>query len=342
MSIDDSLYWLRDAKFTDRYLVAGKPWDLVSTLSFLEGMRERAEHVGFMIQRLWPVKRQCRDYDIMRPWEILNKEIPIDRAFLLDTRWYKQTVFIGPIVDQNEKKHFIKFFKNRDDAALANHQSDFMMTHFGKYFNVVPVKVLAEVIADYPLIAHSDTPIPFSELLREVKDITTRHFEIYQDNTKPLTSFITLDMPIMFKQHGSEIVWQQVRDFIQSHDGAAVNIVPTHGDMVPWNTFYSEQGEMTLVDYERSGWQAPFYDFFHLVVQPGCMRAKEIDVQALLRDIYHDTQQAIIWFILYLLDQLRFDMDSYYNQQQQYPRLKKTIDIKLNLLTIALKDIKNS
>ena len=334
-----SLYWLRDAKLKDRYIVSGKPWDIVSSLSFLEGMREKAEQVSFALQRLWPGKRLCRAQGIVKAWQTLNGELDIDRAFLLDTRWYKQTIFIGPVAQTNGEKHFVKFFKSRDDAALALHQSDFMNTHFGGHFKTVPVKVHADAIAVYPLIDHNSEPIPFSELALVTKEVCEHLYQMNVENTKPLSSFITLDMPIMFKKHNAALVWRQVRDFIENDSGDGVSITPIHGDMVPWNVFYDMQGVMTLVDYERCGWHAPFYDFFHLIVQPGCMKGKEIDVATLLSDVGQGQQKATIWFILYLLDQLRFDMDSYYNQNQQYPRLKKAIDIKLNLLETAIKEI---
>lgn len=339
MTDTKKLYWLRDAKFKDRYVVAGKPWPLVPTLSFLEGMRERAEQVGFMLQRLWPRKRACLAQDILSAWDILNQHIQIEDAFLLDTRWYKQTIFIGPVTDRNQKNHFVKYFKNRDDAGLALHQSEFMDAHFGGHFKTVPAKIYADRVAVYPLIDHSDDAIPSVELTSVTYEISAHLYKVHQDNTKPLASFVTLDMPIMFKKHEHSLTWRLVRDFIETHDGTDVSLIPIHGDMVPWNVFYNPKGEMTLVDYERCGWHVPFYDFFHLIVQPGCMKGKEIDVTAILTEIAGQRQTVLTWFILYLLDQLRFDMDSYYNQGQAYPRLKKAIDIKLNLLELSLKEI---
>lgn len=339
MTDNNSLYWLRDAKLKDRYIVAGAPWDLVPSLSFLEGMREKAEQVGFALQRLWPRKRLCRAQDLLKAWQTLSNVIEVDRAFLLDTRWYKQTVFIGPVADISGKKHFIKYFKNRDDAALALHQSDFMDTHFGGNFKTVPAKILADTMAVYPLIEHSRDAIPFNELANVTRETASRLYEIHKENTKPLESFITLDMPIMFKKHDSSLIWRQVREFIENHDGDMIAMAPIHGDMVPWNVFYTPQGQMTLVDYERCGWHAPFYDLFHLIVQPGCMKGKTTDVHALWNDVVGVRKKAITWFILYLLDQLRFDMDSYYNQNQEYPRLKKAIDIKISLLETSLKEI---
>lgn len=338
---DKKLYWLRDARLKDRYIVAGKPWDLVPSLSFLAGMREKAEQISFALQRLWPGKRLCRAQDILKAWETLNNTIDIEHAFLLDTRWYKQTVFIGPVTQSTGEKNFVKFFKNRDDAALALYQSEFMDTYFSSHFKTVSAKLCADIMAIYPLIEHNTTVIPFHELALVTKEVAAHLYAMNVNNTKPISSFITLDMPIMFKKHGAEGVWRQVREFIEGYGDAGVAITPIHGDMVPWNVFYDTQGLMTLVDYERCGWHVPFYDFFHLIVQPGCMKEKVIDVATIWSDIDQDKYGVATWFTLYLLDQLRFDMDSYYNQGQQYPRLKKAIDIKLTLLETAIKEISN-
>lgn len=335
------LYWLRDAKLKDRYMVAGKPWGLVSSLSYLEGIREKAEHISLMAQRLWPRKRLCPAQDILRAWQTLNEHIPVKQAFLLDTRWYKQTVFIGPITDDTGANHFVKYFKNRDDAALSYHQSEFMDTHFGRQFKIVPAKIYGDTVAVYPLIEHSSETVPFHELAQSTKEAAEGLYEIHAHNTKPLNAFVTLDMPLMFKKHGAELIWKQVRDFIEDHADQDVAMAPIHGDMVPWNVFYNPLGEITLVDYERCGWHVPFYDLFHLIVQPACMKGKEIDVRTLWTDINQNRKDVIRWFILYCLDQLRFDMDSYYNENQQYPRLKKAIDIKLTLLKTAIKEIQH-
>ncbi len=335
------LYWLRNGKLKRCYVYTGRPWKLQQTYGFLSGLRKKLESFVLCFQwYVYPFKSICRAQKINETWMILNEVVKIQDAFLLDTSWYKNTVFIGAVRDQSGKEYFVKFYQDRHEATYAVEQSAFMKEYFSNYFQILKIVSPAQWITFSPLIQHNTDKIPFSEIWMSIHEFSNDFYQKYYQNIKPLISFIHHDLAQLLKHHeNTQDLWLDIQKFLHDYQDLTIPMVPTHGDLVPWNLFYDQNGVITLIDYERCGWHVPYYDFFHLIVQTGAIKGHICDLNMLWADVPHIRAKVVIWFVLYMLDQLQYDLNSYYRQKQQYTRLKKMINIKINLLKSALGEI---
>ena len=339
------LRWLRDLRFKRRYLAYGYYAALKNYLNFMSPWRQTLDYWAVGLQSLKRAK-PCRIEMINRVWETIGRNHDyIDGAFFLDVHWYKSSLFVGPIVLEGQSA-FLKAFRDTAEVSAQAQQTRFARTHFGDYFIMSDLLFSGENYLALDLIEHDQTPPGFTDLYEAGLDMARDLYTQHRYKSRPLDAILPLDLPLLFEKEGAVDLWRSVFNTIGGgvgrHLTPVIDIRPAHGDFTPWNTFRTPRGEIALIDYERCGWYVPFYDMFHLICQPAAMAGEAVFPDQFLDEISMDEtdispHKAHRWFMLYLLDQLHFDLSGYHTDGRPHKRLRRTIDLKKRLLRVTLK-----
>ena len=343
MEQNTSPHCLYDLKGRPQYMAYGHYKILLRDVIFLNGWRGFFEKAWLKIQQLYP-RHLLKDRITLSHWSSLTQSLaaPITAALFWQTGWYKVTQFIGGVTT-DDRRFFIKAYKHADDASLAKQQSDFVNHYFNTAFTIVPVMSMHDRLVIYPLLPHATKAIAADDIEKRLIDLQIQYNAQFSRALKPALDYINLNLPNLLQKSGHAELWHSVRQFLATCP--PLPMVPVHGDVTTWNIFYSDQLLPVLVDYERAGWHVPFYDCWHFYCQPLIMYGKTPDLRSYIKNIHTKTQIELATLqqtaLLYLLDQLAYDLQDHDDYKVQQARFQNVVAIKIKLVVELLDDLKH-
>ncbi len=338
-----ALYYLYDLRGRPQYLAYGQYQSLLNDIVFLTGWRGRLEKLWLRIQIFYP-RRSVKTRILLQHWHTINRalNVPIKACLLWQTDWYKNTSFIGG-VSTDERRLFVKAYKQRDDATLAMQQTHFAQHYFSEAFNIVAYAMCQGHVIFYPLLPHLNKHVQSKTIPDKLVELNQNYTEKFDTVAKPALDYIHLNLPALLQKNDQLLLWQRARTYLATC--SMLPMVPVHGDVTPWNIFYSDALQPVLIDYERAGWHVPFYDCWHFYCQPLFMKRELPDVLTFINAVHHQTKYDLLFLkqtmLIYLLDQLAHDLQDRDDYPQQHSRLKHVIQAKIavtNMLLIHLND----
>jgi hypothetical protein len=232
---------------------------------------------------------------------------PVDDALFFHTAWYKETQWIGAMAFKGAD-YFVKIFKESEECLFETRQNAFVRDHFNGPFVTVPISMTSHIHMLMPLVRRVRPVGPHDHIMEKlilVNDTFLRHNAI----TKEALDMVPMDMHSIVHGLSYQPVIRAASDFL-SGQKKPVSVVPMHGDMTPWNMFVGADEKIILVDYERAGWHVAYYDLFHYTLQPLALRADFTPLaQAFKGQEWFDATALKNHLILYLMDQIYFDLD---------------------------------
>jgi hypothetical protein len=340
MRKDTIPYCLHDLKGRPQYIAFGQYNSLLREIVFLSGWRGYFEKIWLKVQQLYP-RSILKDRVSLQHWNTLSQSLaaPVKAALFWQTNWYKTTQFIGGI-STDDRQFFIKAYKHADDAVLAKQQSDFINHYFGSDFTIVPVMSINDRTVFYPLMSHASKHVTPKDIEKRLIALNKAHAERFSRALKPALDYINLNLPNLLQKTGYIDLWKSVHQRLST--AKQLPMVPVHGDVTPWNVFYSEKLSPVLVDYERAGWHVPFYDCWHFYCQPLILQKKKPDLNRYIKILHTQTGSDLGFLqytaLLYLLDQLAYDLQDQQDYPQQQTRLGTVIMLKIRLIQNLLDD----
>lgn len=321
---------LHDIKLRPRYAATGDYARFIPILSVKPGVKGAIEKRFLQLQKYMPsVNTKLDDLTAFSGLErFLN--MPIADGLFFHTAWYKDTQWIGALAHKGTD-YFIKIFKQTEECLFETRQHIFVRDHFNGPFVTVPVSMASHVHIFSPLIPRARGVCADDHIIQKlilVQDMFTQTRVIQ----KQAYDMIPMDMHSIVHGLNCRGVVRAADNFVKSYD-KPVNVIPMHGDMTPWNMFVGYDEKIILVDYERAGWHAEYYDLFHYVLQPEALRTAHKSVHDIMRSQnWYEPQVHKINLVLYLLDQIYFDLDTSLRKRYRHVFIDRLIEHKTRWL----------
>ncbi len=329
---------LRNFKGQALYIATGDYGPLVPFLSFKSGLQGWLERMALGVQRFFP-KRLADRVSVL---EQIEREMvqaglsTIRAAFLYKTGHYKPTQWIGT-VETEKGRYFVKTYAKPEDVLFESHHHTFIESHFRGPFVTVPVLAAQNGILVMPAVARRRSLARGDHVEEKFLQINAQFLK-EANLKKNIHEMIPMDL--LAAVHGSEyrdrighaVSWVRAR---RERD---ISLVPVHGDATPWNMFVTPDEKIVLVDYERAGWRTPWYDVFHFILQPAALRSRHRSLKSLIfKRNWFEHEAMTDALILYLLDQLAFDLHDRLVQGYDGKHLRRLIRSKLEWLDEIIK-----
>jgi hypothetical protein len=344
MSSSPVPFWLYNLHGRPQYIGCGDYTNLLNDIVFFSGLRGYAEKIWLMIQKIYP-RHAVQDKHLIIAWKKLPTTLQqtVKSTLLWRTDWYKNTLFVGGVTT-DDRRFFVKAYRRPDETLLAVHQASFIHYYFHNYFTTVQPAHYDDSMVFYPLLAHkSNQPDP-AAISEKLILIALEHQEIFSANTKPVMDYINLNLPSLLQKNGRIDLWPVIRQTLASVSPMAS--IPVHGDMTPWNIFNSDHALPVLIDCERAGWHVIFYDWWHFQCQPRIMKFQLPKILELITGLHKATNmdKALITQtgLLYMLDQLAYDLQDQDDYPQQKQRLQQTTQLKIKTVEILLNQLQHA
>ena len=281
-----------DSKFKRRYLVMGRYRSLLPVMALRLGLRNWLDKAMLFFQwRGKPVSSRLAEILKQVPSAIPGN---IHSALLYDTSWYKDSLAIG-YVRADENLYFLKICPTMHDAMFQQHQADFVARYFGNVFTTVPVIRQYQQCVVYPYISVKTV---HSDRLMDIIIAANQRFLKECSVEKTVSEIIPRDIHFVLDQWNPEIA-KAFKSWMSRYQDHSVPFVPVHGDLTPWNTGMADD-KIVLFDYEQAGWQVPFYDYYHFVLQKPALDGKVHAITHLVTELPYQSLSLVI----YLVDQI--------------------------------------
>lgn len=316
---------LRDSRWKKNYLVAGNYTPLQSLSRLRFDRRNRLDRLVLSLQHRLGIKSPAPAADqnlVNHIVEALGDDVSL---FLFNTAWYKDSLYVG-YAGQGSKIFFLKIYRNDHEALYQKHHYNLVQENFSGFFEVVP---LINVYRNILIYAYEDLRVQTNDMVVESKIQAYQEQKILSSSVKK-TVYEILPPDIYFvldKEYRN--LSGLVRDWSGSQD-LSVTMIPSHGDMTPWNMGLSPTGQTWLFDFEEAGWRTAYYDYYHYKLQGLSLAGQKPDWDAVLPNVPYARE----FLILYLIDQIYHAIDRYGRYQDK--ALKNLIQSKTQWLQTLL------
>lgn len=328
---------LYDTKLRPLYAGFGDFRAHVDQLSFRMGWKQSL-HALFLKAQYFnpvPVIRKTHFQPIANLLQSVTPS-PILSSLVYDTSWYKETRAIG-IVKTSETVYFVKIHAQPEECLFEERQARFVKEMFSGSFLTAPILVSAGNCLFFQFIPRLRA-VQADDHIEERLLHLTKNFLDQHAITKDLSDCIPLDLFALC--HGTQYadLGKKIRSWIEKND-QQIRHIPVHGDMTPWNMFVNQEEKIVLVDYERAGWQVPFYDLFHYVLQSQAL-AKNVKAleQILYRKNWFYAEGMRNLLILYVIDQFYLDLSDHKLKNFAHAGLLNLLETKSHWLETLLHD----
>ncbi len=337
LSEDETLTWYRGASPKPRYLGLGRPWKLYGQLDYLRGLRGAIEQLAMRL--VTPVFRgpAVDEPELLIAWEAVRRLIGSARdALLLYTKYYKGTIFVGPVLAGQPL--FVKVFSHESDARAETSRRDRIHNLAAAFFRIPRIEHAEEGVLCYELLPHNRRR-PSSRAIASSALALGRASLLASGGAVPIRKLVDLDRLTALASAAFLPAIARAATMLAAVD-ELVPIARAHGDLTPWNVFLDVSGTICLVDYERVADASPFFDAFHVISQPRCLKGNASIpgemIASVAREAAVEIKTALFWYLAYLLLQLATDLDDFINQGRRHRQLRTLIRAKTQLLVQAI------
>lgn len=327
---------LEDTRGRPLYLSYGDYRRHIGQLAFRTGWRQKLLRFVLHMQYLNPFRPKPKKQPFLSLANILPGLVsaPISSALFFDTSWYKETKAIG-ILRAAETDYFVKVHTQPEECLFEERQARFVADVFSGSFMTAPILVSAANCLLYKVIERSrditDDDHIEERLLHLTKEFLDRHAV-----TKNLGESVPLDLYALCFGTAYAGLGKKIRAWVERNE-QTLRHIPVHGDMTPWNLFVNPDEKIVLVDYERSGWQVPFYDLFHFILQPQALRKnKKALTNVLYRKPWFHAEAMKTILTLYMIDQFYLDLSDHKTKNFNHPSLLNLLETKAYWLEALL------
>ncbi len=285
--------WMRGASSRPRYIAIGhRPNDLYPLLSYLTGLRETAER---LVMRL-----PARLLYGTAPWDgaeaaiesVLADQSQPPSALFLYTGYYKETIFVGPVVLAGDGGRIVfwKAFGSQEDI-------DDELERASNLARIIPAGVTSA-----SCVQRGARLVEYEQLVRAGWRGLTRgeHVACVTAIANSSVRGVSTDRPAVPLEAAvvrsfvdlarySDVPIEALSDELERCSGLPLYL--SHGDLTRWNLFRTPDGRVAVVDYDEVGFRPAYFDVVHGLAQEAAQRGKVPPV-ALMRSAVAQAPQG--------------------------------------------------
>ena len=329
---------LFDYRAKPLYLAYGRYRPLVCHVNFKTRTGRLLDKAALAVQSVLHISKKADNRHLM-VWNDMRNRVnyTIDAMILYDTSWYKECQYIG-FLKTESKTHFIRYFRQPEDIVFFHHQNQLIQQYFHGIFSTVPVTLSDGNVLLQPVVSRKRSVQKNDHIEDKIVYYTQKTLKS-ETIRKDIRDIVPIDFFFLcsFEKKGSDLP-VKVRVWLDSIQDP-VPLIPVHGDLTPWNIIINQQEQAVLIDYERAGWHVPYYDLFHYTLQEQALAANTSCLDYYLKkwadDFGPDTRT---YLILYLIDQIHYDLNSKKQFEHHNAHLNRMIDTKITWLQKLIGD----
>lgn len=299
-----------------RYLSVNKGRSLFGYINKYTGVRCQIEKLCLLVSEFLYapfVNQENLTVPISQGLSVLSNQFGrLDKGFLMDTSWYKDSYCVGSVYFPNTSI-FFKYFKV---MGLAQHEASCQKTIADLYkasFLFAEVKYVDDQLIAFALIPNNGAQCS-QHFMRKAA------IQMY-GKSKPNnnTDFATLTAEVVNLLQGVALPEDLNVTLLfilkaLSDDKTALSLLFCHGDYTTWNTVIDiDNPELCyLIDSERCAERVLYTDLFHLFTQKACLEAASLDSVVILNElaVALGDESAVIFncYMGYLLEELSINL----------------------------------
>lgn len=273
-----TLRWLRGVSRTPRYIGLGdRPGRLYPLLSYMTGLRDLTERLVLKLPEPWVAAKR----PLPEPARYAVNEVLRDRerpaaALFLYTGYYKETVFVGPVLNRGSDAVFWKAFKGEDEVQRELGRVGAIRRVLPPSGRLAACSPIGAGVVEYEWVERSRRSATRSELVKFALELGQLAVRAEGGGSVPIAEPSPLPKEEVVKGfadlegvHIHSIVPAMIDQMSALRHEA---LFWSHGDLTRWNVFPTVGKRLGVVDYDAVGLRPPMYDVVHLLTQEAVER----------------------------------------------------------------------
>jgi len=324
-----------------RYISINNGLPLFSHINKYTGLRLKIEKLTLFCSRLFysPFFTQSEYIkQLTQGLSILCQQFgKVDKGFLLDTSWYKDSYCVGSVYF-SDTSVFFKYFKVK---GLSNQEAErqlIVSKLYDESFSFSELLYVDDELIAYRLIPNIGAQCS-SELMRAAAIRMYDMFLSTADQYCTLTDLSTQVSAQISCITLSDALYDQVVLVLTSltHINDKLPLLFCHGDYTTWNTVIDQNStdKHYLIDYECCELRVLYTDLFHLFTQKACLEGVPLNIKAILmllsNDLEIELEALLRFYCAYLLEELLVNLAEW-SLGKNHTQLFNLIAFKFQLL----------
>lgn len=324
-----------------RYILINNGLSLFSHINKYTDLRLKIEKLTLFCSRFFysPFFNKTKYIEqVNQSLSILSQQFgEVDKGFLLDTSWYKNSYCVGSVYF-SDASVFFKYFKVK---GLSNQEAErqlIVSKIYHESFSFSELQYVDDELIAYRLIPNIGAQCS-SEFMRAA---AIRMYTMYLPTAD---QYCTLtDLSTQVNAHISCItlsnaLYDQI-DLVFTGLSGIKDKLPLlfcHGDYTTWNTVIDQNSKDKhyLIDYECCELRVLYTDVFHLFTQKACLEGSSLNIKAILTllsdDLEIELNALLRFYCAYLLEELLINLAEW-RLGKNHAQLFNLIAFKLQLL----------
>jgi len=297
-----------------RYIEINNGLALFGHINKYTGLRLKIENFVLFCSRFFysPFSRKTHYIkQINQGLSILSEQFgEVDKGFLLDTSWYKDSYCVGSVYF-SDAHLFFKYFKFKGLSRQEAERQLIVSKIYNESFSFSELQYVDDELIAYSLIPNSGQQCS-SEFMRAAAIRMYANYVPTSDKgccLAQLSERLTLSLGAFTASENLHAKLLLTLSSLSAFEGDLPRVY-CHGDYTTWNTVIDRDAseKQFLIDYECCEERVLYTDLFHLFTQKASLEGVSLDIKVILSELSKDLGLTLIdlqpYYLAYLLEEL--------------------------------------